>query len=280
MKRGIIIAEIGINHNGDIDLAYKMIDAAQEAGADYVKFQLRDVDTVYAGQLDKPRNDGNPYGWETQGDQKRGIEFSLEQYKLIDSHCESIGMPWFGSCWDLKSLEMVEKHFDWPYHKVASAMATNHEFLEAVAQTNKPVIISTGGCDLDQIEAAVDHFIPFEIILMHCVCWYPCPEERLNLRRINTLMDEFPFAQVGYSGHEVGLYPSVMAIAMGARYIERHFTLDRSMYGSDQSASIEPAGLAKLCQIAHSANKILGHGEKAISNQEMVNIKKLRYWEK
>lgn len=272
-----VIAEIGINHNGDLDIAKQLISMAKEAKADFVKFQMRDVDTVYAGELDKPRE--SPWGT-TQGEQKRGIEFSMDEYKQINVFCEMIGMPWFASCWDVKSLESAYSYFDWPFNKVASAMVTNLDFCELLAFQDKPVIVSTGGCSFEQIDACLDIFKGHvDITVMHCVAQYPCPDTDLNLNVLHALRRRYPWATVGYSGHEVGLYPSVMAIAMGAKVVERHITLDRSMYGSDQSASMEFHGLSQLCKIAHAANDIFGDGVKRILPGEADCMQKLRYWE-
>jgi N-acetylneuraminate synthase len=275
-----IIAEIGINHNGQIELAKKMIAMAKYAGAAAVKFQVRDVDTVYAGQLDNPRNDGNPYGWKTVGEQKRGIELTLDQYKEINTFCEMIGIDWFASFWDMKSFYDHINLFDFKYHKIASAMLTNSELCEAVAAQGRLTFISTGGCDLDEIDDCIDNFMKLNqnICIMHCVSQYPCPDSALNLNMIHSLRARYPWARIGYSGHEVGLYPSVMALAMGVRWIERHITLDRSMYGSDQSASMEIHGLQQLCSVAKNAGAILGDGIKVITEKEKQCMQKLRYW--
>jgi N-acetylneuraminate synthase len=276
-----VIAEIGINHNGDIEIAKQLISMAKEAGADYVKFQIRDIDTVYAGELDKPRE--SPWGT-TQGEQKRGLEFSMDQYKQINVFCEMIGIQWFASCWDSHSLEYANSILDWPFNKVASAMVTNISFLKSMAMPwqHRPVIISTGGSTMEQIKKCVNIFrvrsIPTTI--MHCVAQYPCPDADLNLNMLHTLRQEFPWATIGYSGHEVGIYPSIMAIAMGASIVERHITLDRSMYGSDQSASMEFHGLSQLCKVAHAAPEILGDGIKRILPGEADCMSKLRYWER
>lgn len=231
-----IIAEIGINHNGSLDIAKKLIDAAQWSGADAVKFQKRNIEIVYAGQLDKPRE--SPWG-KTNGDQKRGLEFNELQYDLIASYCESIKMPWFASAWDILSLEFLRK-YDCPWNKVASAMVKNIEFLAAVSWEHKPTFISTAMCDYDDIDRAVKIFSrnisSSSLTLMHCVGTYPCREEDLNLNIIPTLAKRYIYP-IGYSGHEASVSPSVMAVVLGATAVERHITLDRSMYGSDQAAS-------------------------------------------
>jgi N-acetylneuraminate synthase len=277
-----VIAEIGINHNGQMDIAKSLIDMANEAGAHAVKFQMRDVETVYAGELDKPRNDGNPYGWKTVGDQKRGIEFSFGQYTEIDAYCKKVGIPWFASCWDLRTFDKATTLFNWPYHKVASAMLTNVPFLTVVADDERFTFISTGGMKPGDIGVAMDVFKDVPTCLMHCVAQYPCPDDQLALSYIKTLRIYKPSC-IGYSGHEVGLYPSVMAIAMGAEYVERHITLNRSMYGSDQAASLEYPGLKKLCDIARAANSMINLSQEAREAKvkaEAECMKKLRYWEK
>ena len=275
-----VIAELGINANGNIQTAKNLITMAKLAGADLVKFQKRTVDIVYAGQLDAPRNDGNPYGWKTVGEQKKGLEFSLEQYAEIDRFCSEIGIPWFYSAWDCYAFEDMQR-FHCPHNKIASAMITNHSFCAEVAARHLHTFISTGGCTLEQIKEVVAIFLTAhtEFTLLHCVSTYPCPDDQLNLNAMDTLRRVFPYAQIGYSGHEVGIYPSIMALAMGAKWIERHITLDRSMYGSDQAASMEYNGLKSLCEVAHKADAILGDGVKRITEAEAKVMKKLRYWE-
>ena len=276
-----VIAEIGINHNGQMHLAKQLIEVAARCKADYAKFQRRTVPIVYAGQLDKPRDDGNHYGWETVGEQKAGLEFSLEQYEEIDEHCSRVGIDWFCSCWDIPVLKETHALFDLPFVKVASAMVTHDEFIEEVANLGLPTIISTGGCTMTQIDKAMDALkrgAP-EIILMHCVAMYPCPDNYLDLNMLHILRERYPYATIGYSGHEVGIYPSVMAAAMGAKYIERHLTIDRSMYGSDQAASMEERGMQQLCDVVHDVEMILGTGIKRVHAKERDCMLKLRYWE-
>lgn len=277
-----VIAEIGINHNGDLDIAKQLISMAKEAGADFVKFQMRDVDTVYAGELDKPRE--SDWGT-TQGEQKRGLEFSIDQYKQINVFCEMLNMPWFASCWDYYTLDQGYRLFDWPYNKIPSAMVTHQKYVEYVAWQMRPIIVSTGGCTLEEIDAAIGILRPVrnnnrEIVVMHCVAQYPAEDENLNLNMLHTLRHKYPWATIGYSGHEVGLYPSIMALAMGAKIIERHITLDRSMKGSDHSASMEYHGLKQLCDVAHAADNILGDGVKRILPAEKACMEKLRYFNK
>ena len=228
-----IIAEIGINHNGSLDLAKKLIDAAGMCGADAVKFQKRTVDIVYKGHLDDPRE--SPWG-KTLGDQKRGLELSEADYDEIAKHCRYSEMPWFASAWDVPSLKFLSK-YDLPYNKIASAMATNNDLLAAVGKEGKPVFLSTAMCTDLEINNAVQFLAGCRITLMHCVGTYPAAERDLNLRMIDTLRQWHCHA-VGYSGHETSVSPSVMAAVMGASAIERHITLDKSMYGSDQAAHL------------------------------------------
>lgn len=272
-----IIAELGINHSGNLDLAKKLIDAAKWAGADAVKFQKRTVDIVYAGQLDKPRE--SPWG-KTNGDQKRGLEFDRLQYDLIASYCESIKMPWFASAWDIPALEFLKK-YNCPWNKVASAMVKNIEFLAAVSWEHKPTFVSTAMCDYDDIERALKIFSKnissSSLTLMHCVGTYPCAEEDLNLQMIPTLQKRYIYP-VGYSGHEASVSPSVMSVVLGAVAVERHLTVDRTMYGSDQAASLEPHGFKSMVDQIRKIPAIMGDGVKRILPAEEEVAKKLRYW--
>jgi N-acetylneuraminate synthase len=273
-----VISELGINHNGNLDIAKQLIDASKWAGADAIKLQKRDVNIVYAGQLDKPRE--SPWG-KTNGDQKRGLEFNELQYDLIASYCESIKMPWFASAWDIPSLEFLRK-YDCPWNKVASAMVKNIEFLAAVSWEHKPTFISTAMCDYDDIDRAVKIFSrnisSSSLTLMHCVGTYPCREEDLNLNMIPTLAKRYIYP-IGYSGHEASVSPSVMAVVLGATAVERHITLDRSMYGSDQAASLEPHGFKSMVDQIRKVPDVLGSGVKTILPAELEVAKKLRYWE-
>lgn len=271
-----VIAEIGINHNGSLDLARRLVDAAAWAGADAVKFQKRTVATVYARDLHVPRE--SPWG-HTVAAQKYGLELSRHQYDQIAMHCADIKMPWFASAWDLESLEFL-KHYCLPYNKIASAMATNHEVVKAIGKQGKKTYLSTGMCNAAQIEGAralleAGHC---DITLMHCVGVYPCPEHMLNLRAITTLKETFKLP-VGYSGHEASVSPSVVAVVLGATAIERHITLDRSMYGSDQAASLEPTGFKQLVDTIRKVPTVLGNGIKALAEAEREVARKLRYWE-
>lgn len=276
MKPCFLIAEIGINHNGDLNLAKKLIDEAKNAGFDAVKFQKRDIEVVYKSEfLESPRK--SPFG-STQRAQKEGLEFSLSDYWEIENYCKSLGIDWFVSCWDINSqIEM--RVFSTKWNKVASAMATNKEFLKVVASEQKHTYVSTGMTSIEEIEEIVEIFKAYNcpITLMHTVSTYPSEEADLNLKCITTLKEKFNLP-VGYSGHETGVSPSVMAVVLGAEVLERHITLDRAMYGSDQSASLEPNGMRSLCQTIRKINICLGDGVKRIIPSEMVVAKKLRYW--
>ena len=269
-----IIAEIGINHNGNMTTVKKLIDVAKDAGCDAVKFQKRTVDKVYTKELlDSPRE--SPWGI-TQRDQKNGLELSLQDYKKIDKYCKSLNIKWFASAWDIESQQYL-RQFDCSYNKIASAMIVSREFLNEVASEQKHTFISTGMSTIDQIKTAVDIFknmdCPFE--LMHTVSTYPMPDTDANLKCIQTLANEFK-CDVGYSGHETGLAISYAAVALGATSLERHITLDRTMYGSDQAASIEPHGLRQLVGAIRKIEISLGDGIKKITKEEIEVAKKLR----
>ena len=269
-----IIAEIGINHNGDLNIAKQLIDIAKECGCDAVKFQKRDINIVYSQEfLDSQRE--SPWG-KTQRDQKKGLEFEKNEYDEIDKYCKKTGIEWFASAWDLNSQNFLE-NYNLKYNKIASAMNVYHDLLEKVANEKKHTFISTGLSNLEDIEKAVEVFkrvnCPFE--LMHCVSEYPLPTEKANLKMIDKLRQKFQ-CSVGYSGHEVGLPIAVAAAAMNITSLERHITLDRSMYGSDQSASIEPQGLKKLVQYVRVVESAIGDGIKKFDEQEQKIAKKLR----
>jgi N-acetylneuraminate synthase len=275
-----IIAEIGINHNGQLDIALKMIEQAHRAGAWAVKFQKRNVDYIYADILDMPRDDGNPYGWTTQGEQKHGLELTYEDYERIDSYCFGLGIAWFASAWDLWSLDFMQR-FRRPDLKIASAMATNHVFLTAVATLDpapERVFLSTGGCTMAEVSRALELLKPStaRIIPLHCVGLYPCPLEKTNLNRMIDLAI-LAGPPVGFSGHAVGIQPYLMAIDWGAEYVECHITLDRGeMYGSDQAASIEISGLTRLVEHANNAQAIAGGTDFDPTEEELAVINKLR----
>ncbi len=268
------IAEIGINHNGDMKICKQLIDLAVEAGCDSVKFQKRDIDSVYSKNfLDGYRD--SPWG-KTQRDQKMGLEFNEQDYKEIDNYCKSKKIEWFASAWDLKSQLFLRK-FNCKYNKIASAMLINIELLEMVAEEKKHTFISTGLSTMEDIETAVKIFkkknCPFE--LMHCVSTYPMKYTDANLKTILTLKKKFD-CNVGYSGHETGLVVSYAAASLGISSIERHITLDRTMYGSDQAASLGPAGLKRLVPEVRRIQVALGDGVKRVLEEEIPIAKKLR----
>ena len=269
-----IVAEIGINHNGDLQLAKKLIDTAVVAGCDAVKFQKRTIDKVYTKEyLDSPRT--SPWG-ETQRAQKEGLEFGKKEYDEIDWYCKEKGIEWYASAWDIDSQRFL-RQYDCKYNKVASAMLTNEELLNEIAEEKKYTFIATGMSTLEEIDNAVEIFekynCPYE--LMHCNSTYPMPLEDANLKLIKVLADIYK-CRVGYSGHETGTLVSICAVAVGATSIERHITLDRNMYGSDQKASIEPYELCKLVKDIRETEKIMGTGEKVLTEAEQEVKKKLR----
>jgi len=269
-----ITAEIGINHNGDVGVAKQMIDAAKEAGCDAVKFQKRTIDLVYTKEfLDSPRE--SPWGT-TQREQKEGLEFGKKEYDDIDKYCKKVGIHWFASAWDTKS-QLFLRQYNLKYNKIASAMLTNIPLLELVTEEKKHTFISTGMSIKKEIDRAVEIFreadCPFE--LMHCVSTYPMIEEDANLNRIKNLRDKYN-CDVGYSGHEVGLAVSYAAAALGITSLERHITLDRSMYGSDQAASIEPPGLRMLVGAVRKITESMGDGKIDMNEKEIPIAKKLR----
>jgi len=269
-----VIAEVGINHNGDLGIVKKLIDGAVLAGCDAVKFQKRTIDLVYSKEeLDKSRE--SPWGT-TNREQKQGLEFNKKQYDVIDSYCKEKGIEWLASAWDLES-QIFLRQYNLNYNKVASAMLTNKKLLEMIAEEGKHTFISTGMSTISQIEKAVEVFekskCPYE--LMHCNSTYPTPVEDENLRVINTLRNYFG-CEVGYSGHEPGIVITVATAALGVSSIERHITLDRAMYGSDQSASLELPGLVKLVRNVRAIEKAMGDGVKKVSYMEKTISKKLR----
>lgn len=269
-----IIAEIGINHNGSLDIAKQLIDVAKDSGADAVKFQKRTIDLVYTKELlDSPRQ--SPWGT-TQREQKEGLEFGLEEYKEIDRYCREKGIAWFASAWDLESQKFL-RQFNLKYNKIASAMLVYEPFLRMVAEEKKHTFISTGMskiADLDRVVAIFrDAGCPFE--LMHCVSTYPMTDEDANLNRIKSLRERYG-CNVGYSGHEVGLAVSYGAAAMGITSLERHITLDRSMYGSDQSASVEPSGFRMLVGAVRKIEQAMGDGALEMNAKEASIAAKLR----
>jgi N-acetylneuraminate synthase len=267
-----VVAEIGINHSGDIDVARRLIDAAVSAGADAVKFQKRTVDVVYsAEELDRPRE--SPFG-ETNGDLKRGLEFGAEEYAAVDAHCRERGILWFASAWDEASVDFIEA-FDPPCWKIASASLTDDELLRHHRATGRPIIASTGMSTIEQIDHAVEVLGRDDLVLLHTTSTYPSEIDELNLAVIGTLRERYG-VPVGYSGHEVGLAPSVAAAAMGAVMVERHLTLDRASWGSDQAASVEPQGFARMVRDIRTVEAATGDGVKTVYESERPIIEKLR----
>ena len=267
-----IIAEIGINHNGSVSLAKKMIDIAVTTGCDAVKFQKRTVDVVYTKEeLAKERT--SVFG-KTNGDLKRGLEFGEEEYREIDDYCRQHGIMWFASCWDEQSVDFMEK-FDVPCYKIASASLTDDNLLKYTRAKGKPVLLSTGMSTMEQIRHAVSVLGEDDLILYHCTSTYPSNADETNLRVIETFRKEFS-CPIGYSGHERGVTPSVLAVALGANSVERHITTDRTNWGSDQAASLEMAGLYHLVRDVRQTPVLLGDGEKVVYPRELPIIDKLR----
>ena len=269
-----IIAEIGINHNGDLKICKELIDLAKDSGCDAIKLQKRDIESVYSQEfLNSPRE--SPWGT-TQYDQKKGLEFDKQDYQIIENYCAENSIEWFASAWDLKSQAFL-RQFNCKFNKIASAMIMNIPLLEMVAEEGKHTFISTGMCEYKDIEKAISIFkkanCPFE--LMHTVSTYPMKDEDANLLTIKTLREKYN-CDVGYSGHEVGLAVSYAAAALQITSLERHITLDRAMYWSDQSASIEPQGLRQLVGAVRKIEKAMGDGIKRIIDEEIPIAKKLR----
>ena len=269
-----IIAEIGINHNGDIKLCKQLIDLAADSGCDAVKFQKRDIDIVYTKEfLDSPRE--SPWGT-SQREQKEGLEFGKKDYDIINAYCYEKKIQWFASPWDVNSVDFL-KSYDCKYNKIASAMIVHKNLLEKVASEKKHTFISTGMSSMHDIEKAVEIFekksCKYE--LMHTVSTYPMPDHEANLNTIKTLKEKFS-CNVGYSGHESGLAISYAAAALGISSLERHITLSRAMYGSDQAASIEPNGLRQLVGAVRKIEQAMGNGKKDITESEVAVAKKLR----
>ncbi len=277
MKKTYIIAEIGINHNGDLDIAKRLIDIAHLSGCNAVKFQKRNPDVCVPEHQKSVMRD-TPWGKMTYLDYKYKVEFGKEEYDEIDSYCKKIGIEWSASPWDLDSLEFLNQ-YDIPFIKIPSAMLTNDELLTATAKTGKRIILSTGMSVIEEIDNAVNILETYckdrNFALLHCVSTYPAKLEELNLSCIQTLKNRYK-CEVGYSGHEFRLNPSVAAIYFGATIIERHITLDRTMWGTDQMCSVEPQGLIKLVIGIRDLEKCIGNGDISISDGEIEIRKKLR----
>ena len=268
-----IIAEIGINHNGSLDFAKQMILAAHQAGVDAVKFQKRTPELcVPEHQRSQMRE--TPWGYISYLEYRYKVEFGLEEYQEIDRYCKELGIAWLASSWDIPSVEFMEQ-FNPPAHKIPSALLTDHALLRAYRATGRPLILSTGMSTLEEIQQAVAMIGQENLILCHTTSSYPCPPDELNLRMIQTLREMFT-CPIGYSGHEVGLVPSAVAVALGACLVERHITLDRAMWGSDQSASVEPQGIERLVKYIRVTEQALGDGVKQVYDSEKSSLSKLR----
>jgi N-acetylneuraminate synthase len=267
-----VVAEIGINHNGDVELAKQLVDAALDAGADAVKFQKRTVDVVHSPEeLARPKE--SPWG-DTYGDYAYGREFGAAEYGAIDEHCRKRGIAWFASCWDEDSVDFIEQ-FEPPCYKIASASLTDDALLRHHRKTGRPLILSTGMSTVEQIDHAVEVLGKGGLVLLHATSTYPSKFEELNLAAIDTLRERYG-VPVGYSGHEVGLVTSVAAVVLGAVMVERHLTLDRAMWGSDQAASVEPHGFKRLVRDIRVVETARGDGVKSVYESELASITRLR----
>ena len=269
-----IIAEIGINHNGSLALAKRLIDEAVLAGCDAVKFQKR------TPELCTPKDQwllerDTPWGRMTYINYRHMVELGYEEYAVIDAYCKQKGIDWFVSCWDEVAVDFMEQ-FQPGVYKLASASLTDHVLIEKVKQTGKPYILSTGMSTMEEIRAAVEKFGTDNLMIAHSTSAYPCPPHELNLRMVETLAEMYPDTPIGYSGHETGLATTVATIAVGAAFVERHFTLDRAMWGSDHAASVEPQGMQKLVRDIRDVELALGDGVKRVYESEMGAMKRLR----
>lgn len=277
-SKGIfVIAEIGINHNGDIELAKKLIDIAAQAGCDAVKFQKRTPEICVPEKMKTVMRE-TPWGLMTYLEYKKKIEFNEKEYDLIDHYCKQTGIAWSASAWDLESLRFLDR-YNLPFNKVASALATHLEFLHEVAKKKILTYVSVGMCGYEDIDEIVEIFRSYScpLVLMHTISTYPAQDKDLNLKMIQTISNKYNLP-VGYSGHESSVSPSVVAASLGAVAIERHITLDRSMWGTDHSASLEPSGLNQLVGAIRKVPIVLGDGVKKIVEGELDAAKKMRYW--
>ncbi|MDR3574581.1 MAG: N-acetylneuraminate synthase family protein [Anaerolineaceae bacterium] len=268
-----VVAEIGINHNGDIEIAKKLMEAAKRYGVDAVKFQKRTPELCVPPEQRGQMRD-TPWGYITYLDYRYKVEFDKEQYKEIDRYGKEIGMTWFSSVWDEPSVDFMEPYNPICY-KVPSASLTDLELLRCLRKTGRPIILSTGMSSMEQIRKSVQVLGTDNLMITHTTSAYPCDPDELNLRMIETLRKEFP-CPIGYSGHEVGLIPSVVAVSLGACLVERHITLDRAMWGSDQAASVEPGGFERLVKYIRVTEQSLGNGVKQVYESELPSLKKLR----
>jgi N-acetylneuraminate synthase len=269
-----VIAEIGINHNGDLGIAKQMIEAAVRAGADAVKFQKRTPDVATPSDQQNQMRE-TPWGYISYLEYRHKVEFNEEQYCEIDKYCKEKGIAWLVSVWDEPSVDFMEK-FDTPAYKFPSASLTDSKLIRKARTSGKPLILSSGMSTMEQIKKGVQVAGQADLALMHCTSTYPCEPEELNLKMVETLRHEFPDLPVGYSGHEVGLVPSAIAVALGACMVERHLTLDRAMWGSDQAASVEPGGFERLVKYIRVTEAALGDGVKKVYASEHSSMKRLR----
>ena len=269
-----VVGEIGINHNGDVDIAKKIIAGAKHAGCDAVKFQKRTPEICTPKDQWHIERD-TPWGRMTYIDYRHKVEFGEKEYSEIDKFCKEIGMIWFASCWDEEAVDFIEQ-FNPPLYKTASASLTDFSLLDKHKKLNKPVMMSTGMSTIEQIEKAIEFMDKDKIMVAHATSAYPCKNEELNLKMIDTLKNKYPEIPIGYSGHEVGLAPTWAAVALGACFVERHITLDRAMWGTDQAASVEVGGMERLVANIRDIEKALGDGIKKVYESEIGQIKKLR----
>ena len=269
-----IIAEVGINHNGSLDLAKQLIAEAARAGCDAVKFQKRTPELcVPKDQWEKERD--TPWGRMSYIDYKRRIEFGLAEYTAIDDYCRALGVDWFASCWDEPSVDFMEQ-FNPVLYKMASASLTDRPLLDRVRATGRPLMLSTGMSTLEEIAQAVEWVGLDNLLIAHSTSAYPCPPQELNLRMVPALQALFPATPIGYSGHETGLATTVAAVALGACFVERHFTLDRATWGTDHAASVEPGGMGKVVRDIRDVEAALGDGQKRVYESELEPRRRLR----
>jgi N-acetylneuraminate synthase len=269
----LIIAEIGINHNGILQIAKRLVDVAFMAGCDAVKFQKRTPEKAVPPEYQNVMRE-TPWGIISYLEYRRMVEFGYKEYEEIDQYCKEKGILWFASCWDEDSVDFIEQ-FSPPCYKVASASLTDAPLLRKIKSTGRAVILSTGMSTLEEIEAAVDLLGTDKLLIAHSTSTYPCPPEELNLRMIQTLQAKFD-CPIGYSGHEVGLQTTYAAVTLGASFVERHITLDRAMWGSDQAASVEPSGMIRLVRDIRVIERAMGDGQKRVYDSELKARDKLR----
>jgi len=269
-----VIAEIGINHNGSLEVARKLIEGAAQAGCDAVKFQKRTPELCVPMDQRQIERD-TPWGRMTYMDYRYKVEFSFDDYSEIDAYCRELGIAWFASCWDEEAVDFMEQ-FNPPCYKAASASLTDLALLKKTKATGRPLIISTGMSTMEEVDAAVNELGRDNLLIAHANSTYPCPVEELNLRMIHTLQQRYPENPIGYSGHEVGLATTWAAVALGATFVERHVTLDRAMWGSDQAASVEISGMSRLVSNIRDIEQSLGDGVKRVYDGEAAARKKLR----